>query len=140
MTDEVFSCTAVGRNFECCVRRVQCRFKKPTIVGAPIFTARSPPSRKLALPEKQEADNFDIPQDLQNYLNELESYREHHQAPGERGRQHSFFDHRREDADGLGQGGLPNEVETLLAKAKRLADGQATIVVLAKGIRRQRRH
>ena len=69
--------------------------------------------------------NFDIPQDLQNYLNELDLFIENTIKPLENEDDNiRFFDHRREDArTDWERGGLPNEEwEALLAKAKRLAD------------------
>ena len=69
--------------------------------------------------------NFDIPQDLQDYLDELDQFIENTIKPLERENDNiRFFDHRREDArTDWERGGLPNEEwEALLAKAKRLAD------------------
>ena len=69
--------------------------------------------------------NFDIPQDLQNYLDELDLFIENTIKPLENEDDNiRFFDHRREDArTDWERGGLPNEEwETLLVKAKRLAD------------------
>ena len=69
--------------------------------------------------------NFDIPQDLQNYLDELDLFIENTIKPLENENDNiRFFDHRREDArTDWERGGLPNEEwETLLVKAKRLAD------------------
>lgn len=69
--------------------------------------------------------NFDIPQDLQDYLNELDEFIENTIKPLENADDNMrFFDHRREDArTDWERGGLPNEEwEALLAKAKRLAD------------------
>ncbi|MDG1702625.1 MAG: acyl-CoA dehydrogenase [Pseudomonadales bacterium] len=69
--------------------------------------------------------NFDIPQDLQNYLDELDAFIENTIKPLENADDNiRFFDHRREDArTDWERGGLPNEEwEALLSKAKRLAD------------------
>ena len=69
--------------------------------------------------------NFDIPQDLRNYLDELDAFIENTIKPLENADDNiRFFDHRREDArTDWERGGLPNEEwEALLAKAKRLAD------------------
>ncbi|TVS14797.1 MAG: acyl-CoA dehydrogenase family protein [Gammaproteobacteria bacterium] len=69
--------------------------------------------------------DFDIPQDLQNYLAELDDFIEKVIKPLENENDNiRFFDHRREDArTDWERGGLPNEEwEQLLHKAKRLAD------------------
>ena len=69
--------------------------------------------------------NFDIPKELQDYLNELDLFIENTIKPLENQDDNiRFFDHRREDArTDWERGGLPNEEwEALLAKAKRLAD------------------
>ena len=69
--------------------------------------------------------NFDIPQDLQDYLDELDRFIADTIKPLEHENDNiRFFDHRREDArTDWERGGLPNEEwEALLAKAKRLAD------------------
>ena len=69
--------------------------------------------------------NFDIPEELQDYLNELDLFIENTIKPLENQDDNiRFFDHRREDArTDWERGGLPNEEwEALLAKAKRLAD------------------
>ena len=69
--------------------------------------------------------NFDIPQDLADYLLELDDFIERVIKPLESQDDNiRFFDHRREDArTDWERGGLPNaEWEALLEKAKRLAD------------------
>ncbi len=69
--------------------------------------------------------NFDIPQDLADYLLELDDFIERVIKPLENQDDNiRFFDHRREDArTDWERGGLPNaEWEALLEKAKRLAD------------------
>lgn len=69
--------------------------------------------------------NFDIPQDLQDYLIELDEFIEREIKPLEQENDNiRFFDHRREDArTDWERGGLPNEEwEQLLAEAKRRAD------------------
>lgn len=69
--------------------------------------------------------NFDIPQDLQDYLSELDEFIEQEIKPLEQENDNiRFFDHRREDArTDWERGGLPNaEWEELLAEAKRRAD------------------
>ena len=69
--------------------------------------------------------NFDIPQDLADYLIELDDFIERVIKPLENQDDNiRFFDHRREDArTDWERGGLPNaEWEALLEKAKRLAD------------------
>jgi alkylation response protein AidB-like acyl-CoA dehydrogenase len=69
--------------------------------------------------------NFDIPQDLQDYLDELDKFIADVIKPLENENDNiRFFDHRREDArTDWERGGLPNEEwEALLVKAKRLAD------------------
>ncbi|MBI2783826.1 MAG: acyl-CoA dehydrogenase family protein [Gammaproteobacteria bacterium] len=69
--------------------------------------------------------NFDIPQDLADYLLELDEFIERVIKPLENQDDNiRFFDHRREDArTDWERGGLPNaEWEALLEKAKRLAD------------------
>ncbi|MBK8131439.1 MAG: acyl-CoA dehydrogenase family protein [Gammaproteobacteria bacterium] len=69
--------------------------------------------------------NFDIPQDLADYLLELDDFIERVIKPLENQDDNiRFFDHRREDArTDWERGGLPNaDWEALLEKAKRLAD------------------
>ncbi len=69
--------------------------------------------------------NFDIPEDLADYLVELDQFIETTIKPLEQADDNiRFFDHRREDArTDWDRGGLPNEEwEQLLHKAKRLAD------------------
>ena len=69
--------------------------------------------------------NFDIPQDLQDYLDELDKFIADVIKPLENENDNiRFFDHRREDArTDWERGGLPNEEwEALLVNAKRLAD------------------
>jgi len=69
--------------------------------------------------------NFDIPQDLVDYLHELDDFIEQVIKPLEnRDDNIRFFDHRREDArTDWERGGLPNaDWEALMAQAKRLAD------------------
>ena len=65
--------------------------------------------------------NFDIPQDLQDYLQELDEFIEQEIKPLEQENDNiRFFDHRREDArTDWDKDGLPNEQwEALLAEAK----------------------
>jgi acyl-CoA dehydrogenase len=69
--------------------------------------------------------DFEIPEDLQDYLAELDDFIEQKIKPLENSDDNiRFFDHRREDArTDWERGGLPNEEwEQLLHKAKRLAD------------------
>ncbi len=69
--------------------------------------------------------NFDIPQELQAYLNELDEFIEQEIKPLEQENDNiRFFDYRREDArTDWERGGLPNEEwEALLAEARRRAD------------------
>ena len=69
--------------------------------------------------------NFDIPQDMQDYLSELDDFIEKQILPLQMENDNNrFFDHRREDArTDWERGGLPNEEwEQLLHAAKRLAD------------------
>ena len=69
--------------------------------------------------------NFDIPEKLQSYLNELDRFIDKEIRPLEESNDNiRFFDHRREDArTDWERNGLPNEDwEALLAKAKRVAD------------------
>ena len=69
--------------------------------------------------------NFDIPEKLQSYLDELDRFIEQEIKPLEEANDNiRFFDHRREDArTDWERNGLPNEDwEALLAQAKRLAD------------------
>ena len=69
--------------------------------------------------------NFDIPQDMQDYLQELDDFIAKEILPLQMENDNNrFFDHRREDArTDWERGGLPNEDwETLLQQAKRLAD------------------
>ena len=69
--------------------------------------------------------DFDLPQDLTDYLAELDEFIETTIKPLEqRDDNIRFFDHRREDArTDWDRGGLPNrEWEALLHEAKRLAD------------------
>jgi acyl-CoA dehydrogenase len=69
--------------------------------------------------------NFDIPEDLQNYLRVLDDFIEAEIKPLENENDNiRFFDHRREDArTDWERGGLPNEEwEALLAEARRRAD------------------
>ena len=69
--------------------------------------------------------NFDIPQDLADYLVELDEFIEREIKPIEQSDDNiRFFDHRREDArTDWHRGGLPNdEWEALLHRAKRVAD------------------
>ena len=68
---------------------------------------------------------FDIPQELQAYLNELDEFIEQEIKPLEQENDNiRFFDYRREDArTDWERGGLPNEEwEALLAEARRRAD------------------
>lgn len=68
--------------------------------------------------------NFDIPEDISNFLNELDSFIEAKIKPLEQTDDNiRFFDHRREDArTDWEREGLPNEEwEQLLHKAKQLA-------------------
>ena len=69
--------------------------------------------------------NFDIPEKLQSYLDELDLFIESDIKPLEQENDNiRFFDYRREDArTDWERNGLPNEDwEALLAKAKRVAD------------------
>ena len=69
--------------------------------------------------------NFDIPEKLQSYLDELDRFIEQEIKPLEEANDNiRFFDHRREDArTDWERNGLPNEDwEALLAQAKRVAD------------------
>ena len=69
--------------------------------------------------------NFDIPEDLQNYLSVLDDFIEAEIKPLENENDNiRFFDHRREDArTDWDRGGLPNEEwEALLGEARRRAD------------------
>ena len=69
--------------------------------------------------------DFELPQDLADYLVELDEFIERVIKPLENEDDNiRFFDHRREDArTDWERGGLPNEEwEQLLAKARRLAD------------------
>ena len=69
--------------------------------------------------------NFDIPEKLQSYLDELDLLIEQEIKPLEEANDNiRFFDHRREDArTDWERNGLPNEDwEALLAQAKRVAD------------------
>jgi len=69
--------------------------------------------------------DFEIPEDLRAYLNELDAFIEAEIAPLEAQDDNiRFFDHRREDArTDWERGGLPNEGwEALLAEARRRAD------------------
>ena len=71
------------------------------------------------------APNFDIPQDLADYLAELDHFIEREIRPLEEADDNiRFFDHRREDArTDWHRGGLPNEEwEALLREARRRAD------------------
>ena len=69
--------------------------------------------------------NFEIPEKLQSYLDELDRFIEQEIKPLEEANDNiRFFDHRREDArTDWERNGLPNEDwEALLAQAKRVAD------------------
>ena len=69
--------------------------------------------------------DFDIPKDLQDYLNVLDDFIEREIKPLENENDNiRFFDHRREDArTDWERGGLPNaEWESLLGEARRRAD------------------
>ncbi len=69
--------------------------------------------------------NFDIPEDIQTLLNQLDEFIDEVIKPLEQQDDNiRFFDHRREDArTDWDRGGLPNEEwEQLLHKTKRLAD------------------
>ena len=69
--------------------------------------------------------NFDIPQEMQAYLDELDQFIEDEIKPLEQENDNiRFFDHRREDArTDWERNGLPNEEwEALLVEAKRRAD------------------
>ena len=69
--------------------------------------------------------NFDLPDDLSAYLDELDAFIEAEIKPLEESNDNiRFFDHRREDArTDWDRGGLPNEEwEQLLHEAKRRAD------------------
>ena len=68
--------------------------------------------------------NFDIPEDISNFLNELDAFIEAKIKPLEQADDNiRFFDHRREDArTDWERDGLPNEQwEQLLQQAKQLA-------------------
>ena len=68
--------------------------------------------------------NFDIPQDISDFLQEVDDFIEASIKPLEQADDNiRFFDHRREDArTDWDRGGLPNEEwEQLLAQAKKLA-------------------
>lgn len=68
--------------------------------------------------------NFDVPEDITNFLHELDSFIDAKIKPLEQANDNiRFFDHRREDArTDWDRQGLPNEVwEALLATAKKLA-------------------
>jgi acyl-CoA dehydrogenase len=69
--------------------------------------------------------DFDLPEDLQRYLAELDDFIDREIRPLEQADDNMrFFDHRREDArTDWDRGGLPSrEWETLLAEARRRAD------------------
>ena len=69
--------------------------------------------------------DFDIPQDMLDYLKELDAFIDKEIKPLQaQDDNERFFDYRREDArTDWDRGGLPNEEwEALLGKAKRLAD------------------
>jgi acyl-CoA dehydrogenase len=69
--------------------------------------------------------DFEIPQDLADYLDELDAFIENTIKPLENKDDNiRFFDHRREDArTDWERGGLPNEEwEALLGEARKLAD------------------
>ena len=69
--------------------------------------------------------NFDIPEEMQAYLEELDQFIEKEIKPLENSDDNiRFFDHRREDArTDWERGGLPNdEWEDLLHQTKRMAD------------------
>ena len=69
--------------------------------------------------------DFEIPDELQAYLAELDAFIEAEIKPLEQQDDNiRFFDHRREDArTDWDRGGLPNEQwEALLAEARRRAD------------------
>ena len=69
--------------------------------------------------------NFDIPEHLAKYLQELDAFIEAQILPLQmQDDNNRFFDHRREDArTDWDKGGLPNaEWEELLMEAKRRAD------------------
>jgi len=69
--------------------------------------------------------DFDSPQDMQDYLRELDDFIEQEIMPLQMQNDNNrFFDHRREDArTDWDRGGLPNEEwEALLVEAKRRAD------------------
>jgi acyl-CoA dehydrogenase len=69
--------------------------------------------------------DFEIPEDIQQFLNEMDEFIERVIKPlQEKDDNNRFFDHRREDArTDWDRGGLPNgEWEALLHQAKRLAD------------------
>ena len=69
--------------------------------------------------------NFDIPEELSDYLIELDDFIEREIKPLEQQDDNiRFFDHRREDArTDWDRGGLPNEEwEALLGEARRRPD------------------
>ena len=76
-------------------------------------------------PNRGEVMDFDIPQDIADYLVELDDFIEREIKPLENKDDNiRFFDHRREDArTDWHRGGLPSEEwEALLAQAKDIAD------------------
>lgn len=80
---------------------------------------------RAPLLESRTIMNFDIPEDLQNYLGELDAFIESDILPLQmKDDNNRFFDHRREHArTDWDNGGLPTEDwESLLQEAKRLAD------------------
>src|SRR5215212_5050071 len=83
--------------------------------------------------------DFELPQDLADYLVELDEFIEREIKPLEQQDDNiRFFDHRREDArTDWDRGGLPSEEwEALLAEARR----RAPPLPLPQGVRRARRH
>ena len=80
---------------------------------------------RAPLLESRTIMNFDIPEDLQTYLGELDAFIESDILPLQmKDDNNRFFDHRREHArTDWDNGGLPTEDwESLLLEAKRLAD------------------
>src|SRR5215212_7238048 len=80
------------------------------------------------MPPRRQGDaamDFDLPQDLVDYLDELDDFIETTIKPLQaKDDNERFFDHRREDArTDWDRGGLPNEEwEALLGQMRKLAD------------------
>ena len=84
--------------------------------------------------------DFDLPEDLAAYLDELDDFIEREIRPLEQQDDNiRFFDHRREDArTDWERGGLPNEEwEALLGEARRLRRRRRALPLrLPEGVRR----